>query len=382
LFFQYYQGVDAGGPYRECLTEVCTDLFNPEILDLFVRSPNTMDERGQTRDRYVPNPDYTSPNSIKMYEFVGVWMGLSFRTKSNLPFQLPSMVWKTLVGERLTIDDIEEIDDETVERIHSMREKGSSSSSSSSSGVEMKKKKKSMSTKTTNSATTDTNNSDDVTVGETKGQDATSRTAFEERWKNQPFQAKRSGGGSGGSGVSVVDLLPGGADILVTYERRFEYADLLENYRLHEFDQQLAAMRRGFGTIVPLRLMPLFTWQEAEVLVCGSPEIDLDELKRNTAYQGYSGEDDPTIRYFWTVMKEWGHKERSKFIQFAWGRQRLPRPGRWSRRMLLSYRASEGMPVAHTCFFHVELPKYTSLEQARKMLGLTIKYGLGSMLIV
>ena len=50
--------------------------------------------------------------------------------------------------------------------------------------------------------------------------------------------------------------------------------------------------------------------------------------------------------------------------------------------MLLSYRASEGMPVAHTCFFHVELPKYTSLEQARKMLGLTIKYGLGSMLIV
>ena len=94
------QGVDAGGPYRECLTEVCTNLFDIEILDLFIKSPNTKDERGQTRDRFVPNPEYTSPKSIQMYEFVGVWMGISFRTKSTLPFQLSSMLWKTLVGER------------------------------------------------------------------------------------------------------------------------------------------------------------------------------------------------------------------------------------------------------------------------------------------
>ena len=46
----------------------------------------------------------------------------------------------------------------------------------------------------------------------------------------------------------------------------------------------------------------------------------------------------------------------SKFIQFAWGRQRLPRPGNWSRRMLLSRTGKpEDLPVAHTCFFHVEV---------------------------
>ena len=58
-------GIDAGGPYRETMTEVCTDLFS-DVLDLFIPSPNTKDERGQTRDRYVPNPDYTSPNAIKV----------------------------------------------------------------------------------------------------------------------------------------------------------------------------------------------------------------------------------------------------------------------------------------------------------------------------
>jgi len=82
-------------------------------------------------------------------------------------------------------------------------------------------------------------------------------------------------------------------------------------------------------------------------------------------------------------MEEWGHKERSKFIQFAWGRQRLPRPGNWTRKMLLSNTGNvTDLPVAHTCFFHVELPPYKTLEQARKMLGLTIQYGLGSMLFI
>ena len=105
--------------------------------------------------------------------------------------------------------------------------------------------------------------------------------------------------------------------------------------------------------------MPLFTWQEAEVLVCGSPEIDLDELKRHTMYQGYK-EEDPTIQHFWTVMEEWGHKERSKFIQFAWGRQRLPRPGTWGRKMLLQNQHR------YDSFFHVVIPLQiclTSLSQ-------------------
>lgn len=120
-------------------------------------------------------------------------------------------------------------------------------------------------------------------------------------WEGLAFNTRRSDS-------SLVDLIPGGSDIPVSYQRRNEYADAVEKYRLHEFDQQFAAIRRGFGTIVPLRLMPLFTWQEAEVLVCGTPEINIAALKMHTVYQGFSGADDPTVKTFWTIMEEWGQR--------------------------------------------------------------------------
>ena len=68
-----------------------------------------------------------------------------------------------------------------------------------------------------------------------------------------------------GSDGGLVELIPGGSDIQVTYQRRNE-CGLFERFRVHEFDQQFAAICRGFGTIVPLRMMPLFTWQEAGFL--------------------------------------------------------------------------------------------------------------------
>ena len=117
--------------------------------------------------------------------------------------------------------------------------------------------------------------------------------------------------------------------------------------------------------------------------MCGTPEINVAALKMHTVYQGFSGADDPTVKAFWAIMEEWGNEERSRFIQFAWGRQRLPQPGAWTRNMKLSRLGGDAnqMPVSHTCFFHIEMPAYTSIEQARKMLGLTLKFGLGSMML-
>ena len=73
-------GIDAGGPYREALNIIANDCSS-DSFDLFIRCKNGLFERGLNRDRFIPNPKYTSPLHLQMYQFVGVWMGISFRTR-------------------------------------------------------------------------------------------------------------------------------------------------------------------------------------------------------------------------------------------------------------------------------------------------------------
>ena len=49
--------------------------------------------------------------------------------------------------------------------------------------------------------------------------------------------------------------------------------------RLHEIDAQCVAIRNGLSTIVPARLLTLFNWKELQMMVCGSPVVDIDLLK-------------------------------------------------------------------------------------------------------
>lgn len=45
---------DAGGPYRECFSNLCQELMG--VLPLFVRTPNNTHAVGEGRDQFVPNP--------------------------------------------------------------------------------------------------------------------------------------------------------------------------------------------------------------------------------------------------------------------------------------------------------------------------------------
>ena len=113
---------------------------------------------------------------------------------------------------------------------------------------------------------------------------------------------------------------------------------LLWQYRLTEFDDQCAAIRRGLATVVPISVLSVFTWQELQLEVCGQAAVDVDLLERNTSYVLRSasrllhgatpslcryGSDmrstDPAVRFFWTMMRtKFTDEERSKFLRFVW----------------------------------------------------------------
>ena len=72
------------------------------------------------------------------------------------------------------------------------------------------------------------------------------------------------------------------------------------------------------------------------------------------------------VRYLWQALRKFSPENRARFLRFVWGRTRLPAtPAEWGDTRFTLHtrhtpRPDEAYPVAHTCFFSLELPAYTS----------------------
>jgi E3 ubiquitin-protein ligase HUWE1 len=73
---------------------------------------------------------------------------------------------------------------------------------------------------------------------------------------------------------------------------------------------------------VPPELISIFDAQELELLISGLPDIDLDDLRAHTDYQGYKPTD-PEITYFWNVLKSFSKQEKALFLQFVTGTSKV-----------------------------------------------------------
>ena len=77
--------------------------------------------------------------------------------------------------------------------------------------------------------------------------------------------------------------------------------------------------------------------------------------------------------WLWEVLEELMAEERGFFLQFVWGRSRLPlnEAGFVERFKIQRFGrapADRYFPVAHTCFFALELPAYSSAKLMRERL--------------
>ncbi|KAG2528974.1 hypothetical protein JM18_001889 [Phytophthora kernoviae] len=264
-----------------------------------------------------------SPTAIQMLEFLGKLMGASVRSKQYLALNLAPLVWKKLAGEHVALDDLAAVDSMLVNSMSKMR------------------------------------TIDNYGVTEEMFEDIVMET----------FTTL-------GADNRVIELKPGGASLAVTFNSRYEYADLVEQARLHESDVQVQAIFRGLAKVVPAKLLACFSGAELELMVCGSPEVNVDLLEKCTEYSSCSPTDNHIV-WFWRTLRSFSHEERSTFLRFVWGRSRLPSsadefPQRFKLQSFNQQRAGRSvdayMPVAHTCFFSIEIPTYTSEEVLREKL--------------
>jgi E3 ubiquitin-protein ligase HUWE1 len=199
---------------------------------------------------------------------------------------------------------------------------------------------------------------------------------------------------------------------------------LSAQYRLYSsIRDQIENLLAGFYEIIPKDLVTIvsdftipnftlsthrllqFNEQELELLISGTPDIDVDEWRSATEYNGYTSSD-PVIVWWWRALKSFNRDERAKVLSFATGTSRVPLSGfvdlqgvQGVQRFSIhrAYGESDRLPQAHTCtlscchsffffsfmlttpfclgFNQIDLPQYSSYEMLRQQLLLAINEG-------
>lgn len=323
--FHGEKAADNGGPYRELFNAICGELES-EALPLLIPSPNNQfGGELANQGKWLINP---ACKQNHLYKVFGRLIGISLRCKILLPLNLPSIIWKKLVNETVTLSDFEAIDF-TVMELNTVRD--------------MVKE----------------NNIESSVV-----------KLILEKIGAKNFTYRLSGG------EKIVPLSRYGWKKKITIDNARDWVERAIDARLKECDEQVAAIRSGLSNIVPITICNLFTWKEMETLVCGSPEYEAEDLKKLVKYEGNLNANCPEVKFFWQILEEMTSAERTQFLRFVWARERMParttqqfRLGPLSARPSgKAYKVNCSLPESHTCFFQLKIPKYTTKKAMKEKL--------------
>ncbi|CAL9688182.1 unnamed protein product [Knipowitschia caucasica] len=180
--------------------------------------------------------------------------------------------------------------------------------------------------------------------------------------------------------TEVLELVPNGEDINVTKSNRQEFVDAYVDY---VFDRAVAHLFEcfyaGFHKVCGGRVLELFQPSELQAMVIGNTNYDWMELEKSTEYKGEYWAEHATIRLFWEVFHELPLEKKKQFLLFLTGSDRIPILGMKSLKLVIQPTGGgeHYLPVAHTCFNLLDLPKYTSLELLRLKLLQAIDHNQG-----
>jgi len=311
-------GQDSGGLFRDFLDTVADELMSAQ-MSVLIPTPNQLEDTGENRETFLLNAALDiSPNSpgCRMLHFLGRLMGVCLRRGDVLPLCLSQVVWKGLLDEELGLEDLESFD------------------CTAANGVRQ------------------------LSNLERLGIDA---EVYRSSFSDLRFVTKDSAG-------QERELVDHGRSACVSFEDAPRFARLMLEMRLKEASAQLHHLRTGLRTVVPLECMVLWTWQQLEERVCGIAEVNVELLRKYARYEDISQEA-PEVGHLWATLNEISQKDLRLFLHFVWGRSRLPADGnpKWGEGFKIVSQTSSGdpdqsLPTAHTCFFQLDLPAYTSKE--------------------
>ncbi|CAH9121740.1 unnamed protein product [Cuscuta epithymum] len=322
VHFQGEEGIDAGGLTREWYQLLSRVIFDKGAL-LFTTVGN--------ESTFQPNPNSVyQTEHLSYFKFVGRVVGKALFDGQLLDVHFTRSFYKHILGSKVTYHDIEAIDPDYFKNLKWLLEN-------------------------------DISDILDLTF---------SIDADEEKLilyeRNE---------------VTDYELIPGGRNIRVTEENKHQYVDLVAEHRLTTaIRPQITAFMEGFSELISRDLISIFNDKEFELLISGLPDIDLDDMRANTEYSGYSAAS-PVIQWFWEVVQSFSKEDKARLLQFVTGTSKVPLEGfsalqgiSGSQKFQIhkAYGSANHLPSAHTCFNQLDLPEYPSKQHLEERLLLAI----------
>ncbi|CAL8126160.1 unnamed protein product [Orchesella dallaii] len=180
--------------------------------------------------------------------------------------------------------------------------------------------------------------------------------------------------------TKLVELKPGGEDILVDETNLTEYIHLVADYKINrEIRDECYYFRCGLLDVVPI--LRIFSWKEMQTLISGSDKpIDVQDWKANTNYgAGYTSAHQ-TIELFWQILEDFDEAHLRKLLKFVTCCSRPPLLG--FKELVPKFGISNAgvtdrLPTASTCMNLLKLPEISDIETLRERLVYAISAQAG-----
>ncbi|KAI1295618.1 Apoptosis-resistant E3 ubiquitin protein ligase 1 [Halotydeus destructor] len=318
------EALDWGGVRREWFELVCVNLFDPSHSELFHRFKN--DKQGLVH----PNPRRSNHLKLKYYEYAGKIVGkclyesaLGSTYRQLVKARFSRSFLAQLIGLRVHYKYFEQDDpDLYVSKIKYLID------------------------------------------NDVEGMDL----FFTEEEYDSNGQLSR-----------LVELIPNGSKIPVTNSNKLQYLDALAQHRLaNSVKDEVEHFLKGLNDLIPDNLLAIFDENELELLLCGTGQYSIAELKANHAVSGANYEFRKILDWFWASVSNFTDEEMARLLQFTTGCSQLP-PGGFvelnPKFHITSAPTFGNLPTAHTCFNQICLPDYDSFEQFDRALRLATSEG-------
>ena len=301
---------DAGGIMREWLTSLFKEFQKPENK-LFIKA--------DTKDYSIKvyNDKNYSKNKLKIFEFIGKIFVLALLNDLTINSCFNIYIYKIILDEPVELEELFFIDSEIYHSIQKLK------------------------------------NLQDFSNLE---------LYFAENEKNEIGD------------VNVLNLILDGANVPVNKENMEYYFQKKIEYIMNKDRDYINHIKKSLFSYIPESLIKIFSANELELMLNGTPFIDVTDWIENTEYEGYSPSDEIIIN-FWDIVKELPQEKLSRLLQFSTGSTRVPVGGFKSLQSnrgniapfsiyKMEYEKGKRNYIkARTCFNRINLPNFPDKEK-------------------